>query len=322
MEGDFLLYISEVRKLEDLLTEKQSYYPNVIKKIIYFFNVNFRKINYKLIENNEIIYLSNKSIKHLAQYLKDKKERIVCLSENILERKDVVNLLTKNQIKILDGRWLFNYISIKVVEYILLNQNKSLKEEEIAILTNTTDEVILDTICELAKHAKAIHIITEDRSKFKNIETKLYDEYGIIVNVSNNYRKSLSNVNIIVNFNFSEELLNKYKIPRFSVIINIKEKVKIYSKAFEGLNINYYQIFMPKNYVKYIKYFANFDQTVLYESFIYRKDTYKNIINKIYEDNIRICTLVGDNGNIKKYEYERLNKNKLDNKRKYVKNSK
>ena len=315
-----MIYISEINKEEDFLTEKQIKYPKILRKIIYFTKVKFKKINSKFVENNEIIYISNDSKEKVIEYLIKKNERTVCLSSYLAEKNDVLKILEDNNIKILNGRWLFKYIAIKIIEYVLLEQNKKINQEEIAIVTNDTDDVIIETILELAKSAKIIHIITDERNKFENIENKLYDEFGIMINVSNNYRKSLSKVNTIINYNFSEEELNKYSIPKYAVIINMKEKVTIHSKSFEGLNINYYQIFMPKNYIKYMKYFQNFDQTILYESYIYRKDTYKNIIKKLEEDKIKICTLVGNKGNIKKYEYDRLNKNMLNNQRKIAEN--
>ena len=48
--------------------------------------------------------------------------------------------------------------------------------------------------------------------------------------------------NIIINVDFSKETLNKYKINENANIINVKGKIKINQKSFNGLNINNYEI--------------------------------------------------------------------------------
>lgn len=308
-----MLYITKINKMEDFLSEKESKFPNIIKKVIYFFRVKIKKIYIKNIENNQIVYIADNSNLKLIKYLKEKNIRMVCLSSTLNDDKDFINLLSTNKIERLNRRWLFKYLSIKIAEYVLKEQGRRIEDEEIAILTNSTEDVIINTIIEIAKKAKAVHIITNEMSKFMNIEEKLYDEYGIMINISNNYRKSLYKMKTVLNFNFCEEELNKYEFDKYSVIINFLKKTAIFSKNFEGINIQDYQIFMPKGYIQYLKYFEDFDQTTLYESYIYRKNSYKEIMKIIEEDNVRICTLVGNNGNIRRYEYERLMKKKSKN---------
>lgn len=319
-----MIYITQINKMEDWLSEKENKLPNIIKKIIYFLKIKIKKIHIKNIENNEIIYIADNAKFKLIKYLKEKNTNIICASSGLEDNDDFINLLNINRIKKLDRKWLFKYLSIKITEYVLKEQDRKIEDEEIAILTNSTEDVIINTIIEISKKAKAVHIITNEMNKFLNIEEKLYDEYGIMINISNNYRKSLYKLRTILNFSFSDEELNKYELDKYAVIINFLNKVTIFSKTFEGINIHDYQIFMPKLYIKYLKYFEDFDQTTLYESFIYRKDIYKEIIKKIEEDNVRICTLVGDNGNIRRYEYERLLKknrktlDKFDRKTYYI----
>jgi len=82
-------------------------------------------------------------------------------------------------------------------------------------------------IIDIAKHVKTLNVITNHIDKCKEIENYLCNEFGILINISNNKKISLSNSQIILNFDFSEEVLNQYVISDKTVIINFEEKILI-----------------------------------------------------------------------------------------------
>ena len=131
---------------------------------------------------------------------------------------------------------------------------------------------------------------------------RLYDEYGIILNVSNNKRRSLLKSEIILNIDFPEELVNNYRIYEKAIIINISDKVDIKSKRFNGINVNKYNIIIPEE----CKLKA-FQDEIIYESLIYIKNGYKEIKEKIIDDNIEIEALIGNNGKINIDEIAKFN---------------
>ena len=144
---------------------------------------------------------------------------------------------------------------------------------------------------QIAKNIKTLNIITNDISTCNKLEEYLYNEYGIMLNIANNKRKSLLNAELILNIDFPEELINKYKICKNAIIINFEDKIKINSKRFEGININYYKIAIPSKY------------ELIYESIIlHQNNDFKNIMEKLKKEKIKIKKLIGNNGLINEKE--------------------
>ena len=102
--------------------------------------------------------------------------------------------------------------------------------------------------------------------------------------------------------------MNRYILPKKACIINLKDKIKINSKAFDGININFYEIPLPRKYLKDIWEFKDFDSSILYESFIYKNTNPVNISKELDFDEINIKFLDGIKGKIRKNEYLNLSK--------------
>jgi len=100
----------------------------------------------------------------------------------------------------------------------------------------------------------------------------------------------------IINVDFPEELINKYRIHDNSIIININEKINLKSKRFNGININDYRIKIPYEYK-----LKGFQDEIIYESLMYGKK-YEIIKDKIEKDKIVINNLIGNNGIITRNE--------------------
>ncbi len=149
----------------------------------------------------------------------------------------------------------------------------------------------------VAQNIKRVNIVTNHINKFKKMEEYLYNESGIILNISNNKYKSLLNSELIINMDFPQELINKYEIYDKAVIVNILNRVEIKTKRFNGINVTYYSIYMPKKYKM-----NGFDNQIVYESEIY-KYAYKQARNCIIKDKIKIRKLIGINGKITEGEF-------------------
>ena len=128
--------------------------------------------------------------------------------------------------------------------------------------------------------------------KFKKLEEQILEEYGIMITVNNNKKKSLTKADIILNLDFPNELINKYRIAEKASIINIRGNIKIYQKRFEGKIYNDYEIkyenleefdFDKEN----IYYKKN-----IYEAYIYKQQPIENIMNKITKDKVKITKLL------------------------------
>lgn len=236
--------------------------------------------------------LNNELYKNCIEY--------VALSNKLERFETLKNELYAENINILDGRILFQYLTLDIIEYIYNEQNKKIEEGQISILVNDNTDLNLDNIIDIAKNVKRLNIVTNNIQKFKKLEEYLYNEFGIMIRVSNNQRKDLLNSDIIVNIDFPKEILKKYQLPNKGILLNINEDYEIKTKKFCGINVKYYDIELPEEYK-----LTGFKDEIIYESLIYNKpiEEAKNILSK---DKIKIRNLIGKNGVINKNEFMKL----------------
>ena len=219
-----------------ILCVEKSDKSNKIKDIL---NIVSEEEN-KIIIHSDISKMKLKSKIKIAKkikriILKQKVDRIM-LSNYIKQNKEFVNLLHSNEINITNDRWLFKMLTDEVVEKIIPLQKKP--ESEIWITINEIDNITQNIIYKFAKEFKRVNIITNHIRKFKKIEEKLYEEDGIMITVTNNRRKSLLKANLILNIDFSKELLNQFAIFDQAIVVNLEGDMAIKKKRFCGKVIN------------------------------------------------------------------------------------
>lgn len=293
-----ICYISETHETCDFV-------KRIVIKIKKIFNiVEFSEDNGKttitlpLFKSNRI---RNKKIIKIAKRINKK------LYDNNIENVVLSNYLEKNEIlkqklycqniNILDGRYLFYLLIPEIIEYILKRQKVKLQNGEVTLLINDFTQSNAKIITYIAQNVKRVNIVTNHSNKFKKVEDYLYNELGVILNITNNKSKSLSNANLIINIDFPEEIINKYEINSNAIIVNIFNEIKIRAKKFNGININYYKACIPKEYQ-----IDGFQNNLVYESSIY-KYSYENARKDIIANKIRIKKLVGINGDISENEF-------------------
>ena len=293
-----ICYISEMHETCDFV-------KRIVIKIKKIFNIiEFSEDNGKttitlpLFKSNKI---RNKKIikiaKRINKKLYDNNIENVVLS-NYLEGNEILKQkLYCQNINILDGRYLFYLLIPEIIEYILKRQKVKLQNGEVTLLINDFTQNNAKIITYIAQNVKRVNIVTNHSNKFKKIEDYLYNELGVILNITNNKSKSLSNANLIINIDFPEEIINKYEINSNAIIVNIFNEIKIRAKKFNGININYYKACIPKEYQ-----IDGFQNNLVYESSIY-KYSYENARKDIIASKIRIKKLVGINGDISENEF-------------------
>lgn len=293
-----ICYISEMHETCDFV-------KRIVIKIKKIFNIiEFSEDNGKttitlpLFKSNKI---RNKKIikiaKRINKKLYDNNIENVVLS-NYLEGNEILKQkLYCQNINILDGRYLFYLLIPEIIEYILKRQKVKLQNGEVTLLINDFTQNNAKIITYIAQNVKRVNIVTNHSNKFKKIEDYLYNELGVILNITNNKNKSLSNANLIINIDFPEEIINKYEINSNAIIVNIFNEIKIRAKKFNGININYYKACIPKEYQ-----IDGFQNNLVYESSIY-KYSYENARKDIIASKIRIKKLVGINGDISENEF-------------------
>ena len=242
--------------------------------------------------------ISLKKAEKLAKKTKKILDKTNCnkiiLSKEIKKQENFKNYLYSDQVNIVDGKWLFEILSYQAVEYIIKKQSMKKEETTVSVLVNDITNNLLENIKKIIREYKRVNIITNHINKFKNVETKILEQEGIMITVTNNKKKSLSKSKIILNVDFPTELINKYSIYEKAIIINIKGKVEINSKRFNGININDYEISFKDledfDYDKKILY----EKKHIYEAQILKNQPFKYIEERIRNDRVEIIRMKGN----------------------------
>lgn len=272
--------------------------PTWIEKIIPIIKVenNTIKLPYKEnINQNKIEKLAQKTKKVLE---KNSTSQKVVLSKEIQKENVYINYLNTYGLKIQDGRWLFEILITDIIEYIINKKKLETSKLKISMLINDITDFEIENIKLLAKKYKNLNIVTNHIEKIKKIEEELLEKEGIMITVTNNRKKSLVKSDIIYNVDFPEEILNKYVITDDAIIINLRGKMKIKKKRFNGIIINNYEINLrdDKKNEKMISkkyYFRD-----IYQAELYQKQGFNNLKEKVKKDNVRVSKLFLSNGEI------------------------
>lgn len=259
------------------------------------------------LKDNEIILpiqkeeLTDKQAEKLAtktyKVIRTSNCKKIVVSKEIKKQKQYLNYLYSFGLDIVEGKWLFQILSNMSLEYICKKNNLLKSEISISILANQVTENVIYFLKKIVKEYKRVNIVTNNIGLFKNLETQIMEQYGVMIVVTNNKRKSLSKSQLIVNFDFPTELINKYNIYEDAVILNLQDDVKIKSKRYNGICINDYEIVVLNgqdfDYSKVQKFYCK----DLYECNLYKKQPIDKIVRKINSDGVRIEKLYTNRGN-------------------------
>lgn len=261
----------------------------------------FTLLKTKIENDNFKIYADlekGKNIRKVIKKLIKCEAKNVVLSRGLCENKNFINALNSNNIKIFDGRWLEKYIFFELLDYVIRQNGLKKEEIEIAITTNEITDISIEIIKELAKQYKRLTVVTNHIDKLRKIEKEIYEKNGILIVISNNEKKSLIRPKIILNLDFNQEVLNRYKINENAIIINLEGNMRIYAKRFNGLNINDYEIEVGREEAIWRENMQKFKVKDLLEANLYMKDTFQHIRSKIAKNKVSIKEVFGINGKI------------------------
>lgn len=276
----FLYYIQETDK------------PNFIFKLFNIIQLREDKIILPINENKITSRKAQKLARKTKRILDKTVSKAIVISEKIQKQQEYVNLLHSYSFEIIEGKWLFEVLSCKVLDYIL--QKKSMKKEDtpISILVNDLTDNMLSNLKKIAKEYKRVNIVTNHIEKFRKIEKQLLEEEGIMITVGNNKRKGLAKSKLILNVDFPSELVNQYNLYENTIIVNIRGKVKIEKKRFNGMSINHYDIaFEPREEFDYDKD-TKYKKCEVYEAQINKRQPLKEIEKQMKKDHVKIVKLI------------------------------
>lgn len=246
----------------------------------------------------EISNLNRRCVEKLRKLIKKDNIKQVACEEEIQQYIDKKILI--------DEKDIIKYLILEILEYIFEIQGKKMEQEDIYFLINKDEDIYLENIKTLSEKFKTTNIITEELSKFQKIVENIFEEETTIY-LSNNKRKSLRRAKYIVNFDYGIGEIEKYNINRTAILINIEQKVKIESMAFEGISINNVNIQIPDELIEHFgRMMEKINKNILYMSLVNQKQELARIKDRIKEDNIHILNLIGDKGIISQEEFKRI----------------
>lgn len=279
------------------------YYIEEVDKLCNRFRKSFPKVRLKenvisiegLCENEK---KSIKIAKKIDKILKKTNSNKIVLSNKVKQNEVLKNMLYTYEYDITDGKWLFEGLSTKILDYIIEKKNIKKEECRLSILVNDLKDYTVQNIKEMSKEYKSLNIVTNHMEKFKKIEETIFEEDGIIITISNNKKKALTKSNIILNIDFPNELINKYNINDEAIIIDIQGNVRIKKKRFNGTIINDYKANINTEIIdsSIIKSLEKYNINEIYESTFYKKITYIDFKKKLKRDKCEIVRLYSING--------------------------
>lgn len=113
----------------------------------------------------------------------------------------------------------------------------------------------------------------------------------MILNVTNNFKKSSTKSELVFNFDFNEKTFNKVVVSPEAVIVHLEKYIDVKQSNFKGKIIDFYCINLPMKYKKIYDKLNHFNSSILYESLIYKNTNIQNIFEEMKKDNIKIIIL-------------------------------
>ena len=273
----------------------------------------FKGLEIRGVDNNYIISINDKKNKRIKKKLAKKilklnigaivfsKELEGDFKEEVCE---LLNLGDNINIQILNGKKLMEFMEFDILKYIIEKQKKKMTEQDIYIVFKKDNKLNLNFLKRFIENYRMTNVVTNDIERLKNIQDNLINNDDILISVSNNKRKALKRAKYILNVNLKKEELEKYRINREAIIINIQEFIKYDNPGFDGINVNYFEINVPDELEERFEQIGNnFDIIKLYESILLSETTGENIesiYNKISRDEVTVKSIIGNNGVIEK----------------------
>lgn len=261
------------------------------------------KVNVKIVPSNEVIKIVKKleEIEEIEKVEKNKKiketdeikeiEKIKGVSEqNLEENKSKTNTFSivdlVNEIE--QSKNIYCENSIEILNNIMKDGKKETKEQSIYLLLEQSSNLNNIKIKEMLNQYKIVYIITDNVKQYRKIEQFAEEEAEMLI-ILNNRKKSLSKAKYIINYDFSQEDIEKFNINRTATILNVAQnKIKIY-QGFQGIVINNIRLKSEKDEKFSIEYEIEKNKEKINEK----------IKNEEYY-------LIGENGEINKEEIIKL----------------
>lgn len=117
--------------------------------------------------NKFVNYLYKKCVYNIERTVKRYNVKFIILSKKIKELEEIKKICICNNINILNGKYLFKIMIIKVLEHILNIRNEKLETQNIHIVINQNSEMNVDLIEYISGKVKSVNIVTKQIRNFR-----------------------------------------------------------------------------------------------------------------------------------------------------------
>ena len=302
--------------------KKQNKPVDLIGKIKYFFEiVKVTQCNMGYVLEVPFKGKADKMIKRVSKIIKKLEiDNIVFSNELVYTEFSFKIIDNLDKINVCNGKRLMSYMQYDIFMYILNIQKIQVNNADVFFLIKKDDRLNLNFLSKFIKNCKSVNIVTNDINRFRFLQNSIYEKENILIGISNNKNKALKRARYIFNVNMNEDELKKYKIDRSAIIVNLNNMIYYNTPGFNGININYFQISLPDEYIECfenINEYNEFDLAKLYEAYLEKNMAFevytlesekRECIWEEWKNRAKIIGLIGNNGIISKSEFEEISR--------------
>lgn len=128
--------------------------------------IDIDKIKYKN-SNKFVNYLYKKCVNNIEKTVNRCEVKFIILSKKVKELEEIKKVCICNNIKILNGNYLFKIMITNVLEYIFNIRNEKLETQNIHIVINNNSEMNIDLIEYISGKVKSVNIVTKQIRNFR-----------------------------------------------------------------------------------------------------------------------------------------------------------
>lgn len=128
--------------------------------------IDIDKIKYKN-SNKFVNYLYKKCVNNIEKTVNRCGVKFIILSKKVKELEEIKKVCICNNIKILNGNYLFKIMITNVLEYIFNIRNEKLETQNIHIVINNNSEMNIDLIEYISGKVKSVNIVTKQIRNFR-----------------------------------------------------------------------------------------------------------------------------------------------------------
>ena len=301
MENKSVLYIDY---FDSYLNVIEWNIPKWLKFLIYKF-LNYvgrirKNDNYLCLYAEKGDVINERMLQKILDIMNEKDiDTIVCA--DALQRNELfMKWVNNNNCNVLDGSWLMKFLMCDILEKIAYIKNIRIDSMEVSVFIKNFSDYHIEEIKVIAKRCKVLNIITDNVRKFEYVEKLLNEECGVMVNITGNIEKSSKRADVIFNFDFAKDELDKCNMKKNSIVVQMNREEYIRK---DGIVIRFFKLNLPIRYDEKFARFNHFNEEILYESIVYYKNSFKNIMVILRRDNVNIRYFIGNNGKISFREF-------------------